>query len=63
MRPGMLKRANENFPSLNVWIVSYPASGGRSFAVPVRIWADTQYGQLSVVADSVKIDGQAVKGS
>jgi len=31
--------------------------------VPVRVWADTQYGQLSVVADSVKIDGQSVKGS
>ncbi|HWC62187.1 MAG TPA: DUF3108 domain-containing protein, partial [Rhizomicrobium sp.] len=63
MRPGVLKRANDNFPAVNAWIVSYPASGGRSFAVPVRIWADTPYGQLSVVADQVKIDGQTVKGS
>jgi hypothetical protein len=62
MRPGVLKRANESFPPLNALIVTYPSATGRSFSVPVRIWADTQYGQLSVVADSVKIDGQAQKG-
>jgi hypothetical protein len=63
MRPGMLKRANDGFPSVNAWIVTYPGSAGRTFSVPLRIWADTQYGQLSVVADSVKIDGQPIKGS
>ena len=30
--------------------------------VPVRVWADTAYGQLSVVANSLKIDGQPAKG-
>jgi hypothetical protein len=62
MRPGVLRKANEGFPAVNAWIVSFPVAGGHSVAVPVRIWADTQYGQLSVVADSVKIDGQSVKG-
>jgi hypothetical protein len=62
MRPGVLRKANEGFPAVNVWIVSLPGAGGHSVAVPVRIWADTQYGQLSVVADSIKIDGQALKG-
>ena len=58
MRPGVLRRSNESFPAINAWIVTYPGAAGHSFAVPVRVWADTQYGQLSVVADSIKIDGQ-----
>jgi hypothetical protein len=54
-------RINENFPTINAWVVSFPAAAGHSFSVPVRLWADTQYGQLSVVADSLKIDGQQPK--
>ena len=61
MRPGALK-ANESFPLINAWVVGFPSSGGHVFAVPVRVWTDTKYGQLSVVADSVKIDGQSQKG-
>jgi hypothetical protein len=62
MRAGVLRKSNETFPPINAWIVTYPGSAGHSFAVPVRVWADTPYGQLSVVADSVKIDGQPQKG-
>jgi hypothetical protein len=57
MRPRVL-RINENFPTINAWIVNFPGAAGHTFSVPVRLWADTQYGQLSVVADSLKIDGQ-----
>ncbi len=60
MRPRVL-RINENFPTINAWVVSFPGAAGHSFSVPVRLWADTQYGQLSVVADSLKIDGQQPK--
>jgi hypothetical protein len=60
MRPGALK-ANESFPLINAWMVNYPGADGRSFVVPVRVWTDTKYGLLSVVADSVKIDGQSPK--
>jgi hypothetical protein len=60
MKPRVLK-ANESFPLINVWVVNFPSSAGHTFAVPVRLWADTQYGQLSVVADSIKIDGQSPK--
>jgi hypothetical protein len=60
MRPRVL-RMNENFPVINAWVVSFPGAAGHAFAVPVRLWADTQYGQLSVVADSLKIDGQSPK--
>jgi hypothetical protein len=62
MRPGALK-ANESFPLINAWVVNYPGAAGHSFAVPVRVWTDTKYGLLSVVADFVKIDGQMQKGS
>ena len=51
----------KSFPLINVWVVNFPSSAGHTFAVPVRLWADTQYGQLSVVADSIKIDGQTPK--
>jgi hypothetical protein len=60
MRPRLL-RTNESFPMINVWMVSFSGAAGHTFAVPVRLWADTQYGQLSVVADSLKINGQAPK--
>ena len=61
MRPGVLRKSNETFPVINTWIVTYPGAQGRSYAVPIRVWADTQYGQLSIVADSIKIDGQPPK--
>ena len=62
MRQTVLKK-NSNFPTINAWLVRYPSAiPGRSFAVPVRIWADTPYGQMSVVANSIKIDGQTPKG-
>jgi hypothetical protein len=63
MKPRVLK-SGEDFPAINAWVVRYPgAIPGRSFAVPVRVWADTKYGQLSVVANSIKIDGEAPKAN
>ena len=60
MRPNVLK-ANQSFPAINAWVVNYSGAAGHSFAVPVKVWADTKYGQLSVVAESIKIDGQIPK--
>jgi hypothetical protein len=60
MRPRVL-RTNQQFPTINAWMVTFKGAEGRTFAVPVRLWADTQYGQLSVVADTLKINGQAPK--
>ena len=62
MKPRVLK-SGEDFPVINAWVVRYPGSAGRNFAVPVRVWADTKYGQLSVVASSIKIDGQTPKAN
>ena len=60
MRPRVLK-SNEAFPMINVWMVTVKGNAGHDFAVPVRLWADTKYGQLSVVADTLKINGQTPK--
>jgi hypothetical protein len=60
MRPRVL-RTNEAFPIINVWMVSVKGANGRDYAIPVRLWADTKYGQLSVVADTLKVNGQPPK--
>ncbi len=61
-RPRVLKN-NEQFPVIHAWFVSAPSTvAGREYAVPVRIWADTKYGVLAILADSVKVDGQTPKG-
>ena len=60
-KPRVLK-ANEAFPTINAWVVTYPsATKGGDYVVPLRVWADTPYGLVAVVANSLKIDGQAPK--
>jgi hypothetical protein len=45
-------------------VVTYPsATRGSDYVVPLRVWADTPYGLVSVVANSLKIDGQVPKAS
>lgn len=62
-RPRVLK-SDENFPVLHAWVVSFPSAvAGRDYTVPVRVWAETRYGVMAVVADSVRVDGQAPKGA
>ena len=60
-KPRVLK-ANESFPTINAWVVTYPSAiKGGDYVVPLRVWADTPYGLVSVVANSLKIDGQTPK--
>ena len=62
-KPRVLK-ANESFPTINAWVVTYPsATKGSDYVVPLRVWADTPYGLVSVVANSLKIDGQTPKAN
>ncbi len=58
----MLKE-NEKFPLIHAWFVT-PASAvtGRDYAVPVRVWAETKYGVLAMIATAVKVDGLSPKG-
>jgi hypothetical protein len=51
-----------NFPVINAWVGVFPSKeAGRSFAVPLRVWADTQYGVVAAVATTLKIDGKPVQ--
>jgi hypothetical protein len=61
-RPRVLK-SNESFPVIHAWIASFPSTvAGRDYTVPVRIWADTKYGVMAVLANSIRIDGAAPRG-
>ena len=61
-RPRVLKD-NEKFPLIHVWFVSLPSTvAGRDYVVPVRVWAETKYGVLAILANAVKVDGQVPKG-
>ncbi len=51
-----------NFPSIEAWVATFPSKiPGRSYAVPLRVWAKSQYGVIAVVATSVKVDGMEPK--
>ena len=58
-KPRVLKDAN--FPLINAWVATFKSASGRNFAVPLRVWANSQYGVVAVVATSVKIDGLPAK--
>ncbi len=50
-------RSNEEFPVINAWITTVHSTvRDRDYVVPLRVWADTKYGVVAVVADSVKVD-------
>jgi hypothetical protein len=51
-----------NFPTIYAWVATFPSAiPGRSFAVPLRVWAESQYGVIAVVATSLKVDGVTPK--
>jgi hypothetical protein len=61
-RPRLLK-SNESFPIIHAWIASFPSAvPGRDYTVPLRVWAETKYGVMAVLATALKVDGQSPKG-
>jgi hypothetical protein len=57
-------RANESFPTINAWVATFPSAvKGSDYVVPLRVWADSSYGVVAVVANSLKIDGQPPKAN
>ena len=61
-KPKIIKE-NESFPKINAWVATFPSSiAGRSYVIPLRVWAETQYGVVAAVATALKIDGQKPKG-
>jgi hypothetical protein len=60
-KPNIIKN-KDSFPTINAWIATFPSAlPGRSYVVPLRLWVDSSFGVISVVATSLKIDGQAPK--
>lgn len=58
--PGVLK-AKQSFPAIHAWMATYQGAEGHTYTIPLRVWADTDYGTVAAVATSLKIDGQAPK--
>jgi len=57
-KPKIIKE-NESFPKINAWIATFPSSiAGRTYVIPLRVWAETQYGVVAAVATALKIDGK-----
>lgn len=51
-----------NFPSINAWIGQFQSPvTGRTYTIPLRIWANTQYGVIAAVTSALKIDNQPLK--
>jgi len=58
-KPKIIKE-NASFPKINAWIATFPSSiPGRTYVVPLRVWADTEYGTVAAVATSLKVDGKS----
>jgi hypothetical protein len=61
-RPRVLKN-NESFPLIHAWFASFPSAvTGRPYTVPVRVWAETKYGVLAMLATTLKVDDASPKG-
>ena len=60
-KPNVIKN-REAFPTINAWIATFPSAvTGRNYVVPVKVWADSSFGVVAVLASSLKIDGQTPK--
>jgi len=59
-KPRVLR--DTNFPAIKAWVATFPSAiAGRSYAIPMKVWADSQYGRIAAVTTSVKIDGAPPK--
>jgi len=62
-KPNIIKQ-NEKFPPIQAWIGVFPSSiAGRNYVLPLKVWANTPYGLVAVVASSIRIDGAPPKSS
>jgi len=46
-------------PKIYAWVAEVPSSSspGRRYMIPVRFWADTEFGLITAVSSQVRIDG------
>jgi hypothetical protein len=53
---------NKKFPKMYAWVVAAKSSADpkRTYQLPVRVWAETDYGIVVALASQVKLDGQTL---
>lgn len=53
---------NKKMPKMYAWVVTVPSNSdpNRHYAIPIRLWAVTEYGVVAAVASQAKLDGQAL---
>ena len=53
---------NKKFPKMYAWVVAAKSSADpkRTYLLPVRVWAETDYGIVVALASQVKLDGQSL---
>ena len=51
---------NKKFPKMYAWVIPAKSSTdpNRTFMVPIRVWAETDYGVVVALASQAKLDGQ-----
>jgi hypothetical protein len=51
---------NKKFPKMYAWVVSAKSitDPNRTYMVPIRVWAETEYGIVVAVASQAKLDGE-----
>lgn len=53
---------NKKMPKMYAWVVTVQSNSdpNRHYAIPIRLWAETEYGVVAAVASQAKLDGQAL---
>ena len=60
-KPHVLKDGAK-FPVINAWVTTMPSAvTGRPYVIPLRVWADTEYGVIAAVTSKLTIDGMTPK--
>jgi hypothetical protein len=60
-KPRVIKEG-ANFPLISAWIATVSSNvTGRNYVVPLRVWANTEYGVIAAVATTLKVDGATPK--
>jgi len=53
---------NKKMPKMFAWVITVQSSSGanRRYMIPIRVWAETEYGLVAAVASQAKLDGQPI---
>lgn len=53
---------NKKMPKMFAWVITVQSSSdpNRRYMIPIRVWAETEYGLVAAVASQAKLDGQPI---